>query len=173
MKTTVKKPKLKVYRIKNIPATIKQRAYVDALVEKGSGISTQKELMIKAGYSPNTAIAPTKVTESKGVKALLEQAELMGVNDSICLVRVKEAIEGKQLDRALNTIFNWWRVKYPAERAQTAIQINNTVEVPDDKDMDAWAVERVNELLAANTIEVIGNKIVQRTTEPSEGIVEG
>jgi len=50
--------------------TAKQRRMFDNIVESGS---TYKQAMINAGYSEKTAIAPTKVTESKGWATLLEE----------------------------------------------------------------------------------------------------
>jgi hypothetical protein len=50
-------------------STLKQRR-VAKLVETGS---TMKEAMIRAGYSPNTAVAPTKVTKSKAWPQLMEE----------------------------------------------------------------------------------------------------
>ena len=50
--------------------TLKQQKAVQNLVENGS---TLKKAMIDAGYSPNTAIAPQKLTESKGFQEIKKQ----------------------------------------------------------------------------------------------------
>lgn len=59
-------------------ATEKQKAVVDLLVENGRAGNPEPigKVLVKAGYSPNTAIAPTKVTESQGFKEALEEAGL-------------------------------------------------------------------------------------------------
>lgn len=49
--------------------TLRQKK-ASKLVENGS---TLKEVMLKAGYSPNTAIAPTKLTKSKGWIELMDK----------------------------------------------------------------------------------------------------
>jgi len=51
-------------------ATQKQKRAMKEMVENGRN---KGEAMIRAGYSPNTAKAPTKLTESKGWKELLEE----------------------------------------------------------------------------------------------------
>lgn len=49
--------------------TLRQKR-VAKLVATGSSVA---EVMVQAGYSPKTARAPSKVTESKGFKELLNQ----------------------------------------------------------------------------------------------------
>jgi len=49
--------------------TVKQRK-VAKLVEKGGSM---KDIMLAAGYSPNTAKTPTKLTKTKGWQKLLEE----------------------------------------------------------------------------------------------------
>lgn len=51
-----------------MPTLLQKKA--SKLVESGR---TMGEVMVQAGYSPNTAIAPTKLTESKGWKELMEK----------------------------------------------------------------------------------------------------
>ena len=62
-------------------ATLKQKK-ASQLVESGRNIG---EVMINAGYSPNTAKAPTKLTKSKGWIELMEKKlpdkELLSVNN--------------------------------------------------------------------------------------------
>lgn len=50
--------------------TLKQKAVAKKVVENG-GIAISKA-MIEAGYSPNTAKTPEKLTESKGWKELMD-----------------------------------------------------------------------------------------------------
>lgn len=50
--------------------TLKQKKAFKEMVETGR---TKGEAMVNAGYSKNTAKAPTKLTESKGWKELLEK----------------------------------------------------------------------------------------------------
>lgn len=53
-----------------VKPTEKQKRAFKELVENGS---TKKEAMIKAGYSENTAKAPTKMTDSKGWENLMAE----------------------------------------------------------------------------------------------------
>lgn len=50
--------------------TIKQKLAFDKMVENGGKVTPA---MIEAGYSPNTANTPQKLTESKGWKELMEE----------------------------------------------------------------------------------------------------
>ncbi len=52
-------------------STIRQKRLA-RIVDKGS-TKTEKEAMLQAGYSPNTAIKPSQVKKSKGWKDLLEK----------------------------------------------------------------------------------------------------
>lgn len=101
-------------------ATLKQQK----VVENSSSCKTKKEMLLKAGYSENTAIKPSQVLESKGIQSLIEKAETIGLDDELCLTKVKEAITSRNLPLAVNTIFNFWRVKYPNEKPTVAIQNN-------------------------------------------------
>lgn len=60
------KNKGKTYKVK---PTAKQKKLVQNLLEN---TSTQKEAMIKAGYSPETAKVPSKIMETKGVQLAAE-----------------------------------------------------------------------------------------------------
>jgi len=53
-----------------VEPTEKQKRAFKEIVENGSN---KKDAMIKAGYSKNTAIAPTKMTETKGWEKLMEE----------------------------------------------------------------------------------------------------
>lgn len=73
--------------------TRKQRLAARTLVESGS----LKEGLIKAGYSENTAIAPTKVTESKGFIAAMEEIGLTDDYLNECLLNDIKQKKGNRL----------------------------------------------------------------------------
>lgn len=54
--------------------TMKQKKALDLMVEDRR--KPLGQIMVEAGYSPATAVAPQKLTESDGFKMLLEQAGL-------------------------------------------------------------------------------------------------
>lgn len=70
-------------------ATQRQKEAVIAIVENGRN---KGQALVKAGYSPNTAKAPTKVTESKGFKE-----EMKPVLDRLIIERDRaiKAMKGK------------------------------------------------------------------------------
>lgn len=70
-----------------------QRKAVNELVEDGRNIG---KAMIRAGYSPNTAKAPTKLTKSKGFKEICEQC---GLTDDLILNSLVEDIKKKPQNR--------------------------------------------------------------------------
>jgi len=106
--------------------TIKQTKVVENLTEN---YRTKKELLQASGYSESTATQPSRILETKGVQSLIVKAEAIGLDDELCLHKVKEAITSRNLNLAINTIFNFWKVKYPTERPQVLnqqnIQVNN------------------------------------------------
>lgn len=73
--------------------TEKQIKAVNIMVENGGVASTA---MIEAGYSPNTAKTPQKLTESEGFKELCDK---VGLTDNFILKALQEDIEGKPLNR--------------------------------------------------------------------------
>lgn len=73
--------------------TQKHRKALKFLVENGS---TLKEAMIQAGYSPNTAIAPTKMTKSQGFMILCEE---VGLTDELIAKALVEDIQKKPQNR--------------------------------------------------------------------------
>lgn len=77
----------------------------ELLVAKGS--HTLKDTMIKAGYSVNTAKAPTKVTESKGFKQLCDDC---GLTDNLILKSLQEDIE-KKPQRRVQELFLGAKIK--------------------------------------------------------------
>ena len=77
-------------------ATPLQKKALDTLVEAGRNGSSQGKALIKAGYSPKTAIAPTKVTKSKG---FLELCKQRGLTESFLVDALVEDIEEKPQDR--------------------------------------------------------------------------
>lgn len=74
-------------------ATERQEKALEKLVEGGR---TKGQALIEAGYSPNTAKAPTKVTESKGFKELCDD---YGLTDSLIINSLVEDIKGKAKNR--------------------------------------------------------------------------
>lgn len=74
--------------------TLKQKRLLDALVENGSG--SKKEAMIKAGYSPNTAIVPDKAFESQSFKELMREC---GLTENLIAKSLVEDIKAKPKNR--------------------------------------------------------------------------
>jgi hypothetical protein len=72
--------------------TLKQQRAVN-LVETGR---TLGEVMVKAGYSKNTSIAPTKLTKSKGFKELCKK---FGLTDKLLTTALVEDIKKKPQNR--------------------------------------------------------------------------
>jgi len=105
--------------------TIKQNKIVENLSET---VGSKGELLRKSGYSDSTSLTPHRILGGKGLQQLADKAETMGINDELTLSKVKKAIESNNLNLAINTIFNWWRVIYPNEKPDTQvnIQINQT-----------------------------------------------
>jgi hypothetical protein len=73
-------------------ATDRQKAALDNLVKNGGNVS---RAMIDAGYSPNTAKTPKKLTQSAAYGELLEAF----LPDDMLLRALADDIEGKQLNR--------------------------------------------------------------------------
>lgn len=69
----------------------KQKKAVDIAVENGGNMS---QAMIRAGYSPNTAKTPQKLTESRGFAELMEEA---GITDSLMLKTLKEGLTAEKV----------------------------------------------------------------------------
>lgn len=74
-------------------ATERQKRALKEMVVIGS---TKKQALIRAGYSAKTAIAPTKVTESKGFKELCEEC---GLTDKFILDALITDIKKKPQNR--------------------------------------------------------------------------
>lgn len=72
--------------------TFKQAKAIKELVTNG-GISTA-EAMRRAGYSPNTALDPTKLTKSKAYKDMLDDA---GLTDEMLANSHRELIQASEL----------------------------------------------------------------------------
>lgn len=70
-------------------STSKQAILLGKMVENGSTYAGKSlgQLMIEAGYSPNTARAPTKITKSKGFMELVDEFlpdnELMEIHEGL------------------------------------------------------------------------------------------
>ncbi len=73
--------------------TIKQRVALNKMVENGGNVS---RAMIEAGYSPNTAKTPKKLTESIG---FVELCESQGLTDGLLLQALIEDIKEKKGNR--------------------------------------------------------------------------
>ncbi len=74
-------------------ATIKQKRAFKEIVENGRN---KGKAMILAGYSENTAIAPTKLTESKGWQELCDEH---GLTDELLNFALVEDIKKKKGNR--------------------------------------------------------------------------
>lgn len=74
-------------------ATAKQVKAVEAMVENG-GIASRA--MEEAGYSPNTAKTPQKLTESKGFQEICEE---YGLTDSLIIESLVDDIKLKPQNR--------------------------------------------------------------------------
>jgi hypothetical protein len=83
-------------RERKAPRTAKQQFVVGKLVENGrlGKTETLRSIMVQAGYSENTAVAPTKVTESRGFQELLAEAM---PDDQLTEVH-KSLLSSKRLD---------------------------------------------------------------------------
>lgn len=106
--------------------TFKQKQVIENISEN---IGTKGELLRSVGYSQSVSETPSRVLKSKGIQSLVEKAEEIGLDDELCLHKVKEAITSRNLPLAVNTIFNFWKVKYPNEKPTVAIQNNVNIEL--------------------------------------------
>lgn len=70
-------------------ATQKQRKAIEAMVENGGKVSPA---MKAAGYSEKTAVNPSKLTESKGFKELMEE---YGLTDELIVTSLVADIKAK------------------------------------------------------------------------------
>lgn len=74
-------------------STYKQRLTLDKMVENGGNVS---RAMIEAGYSPNTAKTPQKLTESVG---FIELCEEKGLTNDLLVEALIEDIKTKKGNR--------------------------------------------------------------------------
>ncbi len=74
-------------------STYKQEKALENMVENGGNMG---QAMIEAGYSPNTAKTPQKLTKSKG---FLELCEELGLTDNFLLNALIEDIKEKKGSR--------------------------------------------------------------------------
>lgn len=91
-------------------ATLRQKKLVSKLSDN---IRTKGELLRQAGYSVTTSLRPQEIINSRGVQELIAKGELKGITDDYNLDIIKKAIEGRDLNLAVNTIWRWWNFKYP------------------------------------------------------------
>lgn len=73
--------------------TDKQERALENMVENGGNMS---QAMLEAGYSPNTAKTPQKLTESKG---FIELCEEKGLTDDLLINALVEDIKEKKGNR--------------------------------------------------------------------------
>lgn len=118
--------------------TPRQQKVVSKISEN---IGSKGELLRESGYSESTSLTPHRILNGKGIQQLKEKAEGMGINDDLTLSRVKEAMQHRNLQLAINTIFNWWRIIYPNEKPETQVnlQVNNIQITSEDK--EEWAIK--------------------------------
>jgi hypothetical protein len=74
-------------------ATFRQKKAIKEVVGNGGNIT---KAMIKAGYSPETANTPSKLTKSKG---FLELCDELGLTDTLLVESLVSDIKGKPLNR--------------------------------------------------------------------------
>jgi hypothetical protein len=104
-------------------STPRQRLAVKKLVENGRGETVGKTL-VKAGYSKNTAIAPTKVTKSKGFIEAMEEA---GLTDTFLNKCLQEDIKGKPRNRKAELELAYkLKGRLKDEKQEVEIKINLT-----------------------------------------------
>ena len=78
----------------NVKGTTKQKRAVELLANSSMSMG---KIMIEAGYKPNTAHCPVKLTESKGFIELCEQA---GLTREMVLKALADDIKDKPRDRS-------------------------------------------------------------------------
>ena len=126
----------KVYDIK---PTEKQKEAFRILLENGC---TEKEAMIKAGYSPNTAISPKKLRQTKGWQQLLEEY----LPDEDLTKKHKEFLNSKKEEIGLKALDLGYKVKgklverieYSGRKSTTKLQdeeLNRLMDVFGDKEI--------------------------------------
>lgn len=75
--------------------TLKQKRAVEKIVENSS--ATLKEVVISAGYSPETAKHPDQVTKSKGFQQLLDEM----LPDDLIIAKHQQLLNAKKLHGSL------------------------------------------------------------------------
>jgi len=78
-------------------STIRQKKAIRELVENGGNAS---KAMIAAGYSPNPAHTPSKLTRSKGFQEFREICSELGLDAELVVKSLAEDIKEKPRDRA-------------------------------------------------------------------------
>lgn len=141
-------------------ATTKQKLVIGKMVEYGRNDQpyTLGGILVEAGYSSNTALAPTKVTRSKGFQELAEEY----LPDDFLLEALQEDIKTKKGNRhkELDLAFKVKGKLTPNPDApagntyNTFIQQNNlNPNTPDAK------------TLVDNTLEMLMNQTKRKTQE--------
>ena len=93
-------------------ATIKQQKAVKNIIKGETSVS---KAMRDAGYSPNTAISPKKLTDSKGYKELMEQ-HLLSLEEAFREhnKNIKQDRDKGAKNKALDMLYKLRKV-YPSE----------------------------------------------------------
>lgn len=106
--------------------TLRQVRAVQALAENGRN---KGEALIKAGYSPKTAIAPTKVTESLGFKEASKEfvAKMRKERDRIIQAmseRNLKTVDYQKLTTAVDTLTKNIQLLNGDETERTSVKID-------------------------------------------------
>ena len=140
--------------------TPKQQKVISKISEN---IGSKGELLRQSGYAESTSLTPHRILNGKGIQNLKDKAEGMGLNDDLTLSKVKKAVESNNLNLAINTIFNWWRVIYPNEKPDTQInmQINQyTGSESQEQEIDEYVIQRSNEMIREGKAKIENGEVV-------------
>lgn len=101
-------------------STMRQKKAVDALVKNGGIVS---HAMVEAGYSPNTAHTPQKLTESDGFKELMKEN---GLTPELVIRALADDIKDKPKQRLgeLNLGADILGLKKKNDGPAVAVQVN-------------------------------------------------
>lgn len=120
--------------------TPRQRKALDNLVENGGN---KYQAAVDAGYSPNTAITPSKVFESKGIQELVAKGDVAGLTDEYALGRLKAAMDSRQFQSVIQAVKLWWSIRYPESKDSTNVNIQNNIINTSDTDVKSGIVDWV------------------------------
>lgn len=128
------KPLKKKKKGNKVKPTAKQKKAFKEIVENGRN---KGEAMIEAGYSENTAVAPTKVTESKGWQQLMDEY----IPDELLQKVHKEGLEAVKLEGGKKVADSAIRHKYldtgyKLKRKYAGDKLEDTIEDQMQKDIE-------------------------------------